>query len=170
VGQDEVEVTASTDTVVVVVTPGWGDGIQAAKAGILEVADVFVVNKADRGGAGEVVRELRQMLHTGATRDWEPPVLQAAAIDGAGIGELADAIEGHRAWATSAGVLDAKRRARLLREVETLAAERFRERASAALEAGGNALAEDLAARRVDPYRAAAMLVEDAARALTDPH
>jgi LAO/AO transport system kinase len=169
VGQAEVDVAAATDTTVVVLAPGLGDAVQMAKAGILEVADVFVVNKADRDGAGEVARELRQMLHMGAARDWDPPVLQATAVDGTGIAELAEAIDRHRAWATLGGVLDAKRRARLLREVETLAAERFRQHAAAALEAGGNALAEGLAARRVDPYRAAAMLVEDAARTRTDP-
>lgn len=165
VGQAEVDVAAATDTTIVVMAPGLGDAVQMAKAGILEVADIFVVNKADRDGAGEVARELRQMLHLGAAREWEPPVLMSTALEGTGIADLADAIERHHTWATTAGVLDAKRRARLLREVETLAAERFRETASTVLEAAGSALAEDLAARRVDPYRAAAMLVEEAARA-----
>jgi len=169
VGQAEVDVAAATDTTIVVMAPGLGDAVQMAKAGILEVADIFVVNKADRDGADEVVRELRQMLHLGAAREWEPPVLMSTALEGTGIAELADAIERHHMWATTAGVLHARRRARLLREVETLAAERFRETASTVLEAAGSALAKDLAARRVDPYRAAAMLVEEAARARTDP-
>lgn len=162
VGQAEVDVAAATDTAVVVLAPGLGDAVQMAKAGILEVADVFVVNKADRDGAAEVVRELTQMLHLGAARAWEPPVLQTAALARGGIGELYAQIERHRAWLDHDGALEAKRRARLLREVESLAAERFKLAASRALDADGD-LAGELAARRLDPYRAAAMLVEKAA-------
>ena len=87
VGQAEVEVAAATDTAVVVLAPGLGDAVQMAKAGILEVADVFVVNKADRDGAHEVVRELTQMLHLGAGRDWDPPVLSATATGHEGVEE-----------------------------------------------------------------------------------
>jgi LAO/AO transport system kinase len=161
VGQSEVEVAAQADTAVVVLAPGWGDAVQMAKAGILEVADVFVVNKSDRDGANETIRDLRQMLHMGAARDWDPPVLATAATERDGVTEVWDAIEGHRAHLDSAGALAARRRDRLVREVETLAAERFRALAAAALDADGS-LAEDLVARRVDPYRAAAILVERA--------
>ena len=164
VGQAEVDVAAATDTAVVVLAPGLGDAVQMAKAGILEVADVFVVNKADREGAPEVVRELRQMLHLGAARDWEPPVLETAALAGEGIEELWAAIEDHRAHVAASGALAAKRRGRLLREVESLAAERFRTVAAGALE-GDAALTDDLTARRIDPYGAAAMLVRLAADA-----
>jgi LAO/AO transport system kinase len=166
VGQAEVDVAAATDTAVVVLAPGLGDAVQMAKAGILEVADVFVVNKADRDGAGEVVRELRQMLHLGAARDWEPPVLSTAALQREGIGELWEAVETHRAHVLASGALEAKRRDRLLREVEALAAERFRAKASHALE-GDDALTGDLLARRLDPYGAAAMLVALAGRDAT---
>ncbi len=162
VGQAEVDVAAATDTAVVVLAPGLGDAVQMAKAGILEVADVFVVNKADRDGAHEVVRELRQMLHLGAARDWDPPVLATVALQREGIRELWEAVEAHRAHVSDSGALEAKRRARLLREVEALAAERFRATASRVLE-GDAALTGDLTARRVDPYRAAAMLVRMAA-------
>ena len=162
VGQAEVDVAAATDTAVVVLAPGLGDAVQMAKAGILEVADVFVVNKADRDGALEVVRELRQMLHLGATRDWDPPVLTATAVQREGVEALWDSIESHRAHLVSSGELGAKRRDRLMREVEALAAERFRLVATAALEADPT-LADDLAERRLDPYRAAAMLVRKAA-------
>jgi LAO/AO transport system kinase len=162
VGQAEVDVAAATDTAVVVLAPGLGDAVQMAKAGILEIADVFVVNKADRDGAGEVARELRQMLHLGAARDWDPPVLQASATAREGIEELRSAIAAHRGHLQASGELEIRRRARLLREVESLAAERFRVKASAAL-AADDALAADLGSRRVDPYRAAAMLVERAA-------
>jgi LAO/AO transport system kinase len=169
VGQAEVEVAGATDTAVVVMAPGFGDAVQMAKAGILEVADVFVVNKAEQDGAGEVVRELRQMLHLGAAREWEPPIVRTTAHGGAGIDELWEAIEGHRSWADENGSAHARRDRRLRREVETLAAERFRESIARVLEAGRGALAEALAARRVDPYRAAAMLVEEAGRARNDP-
>jgi LAO/AO transport system kinase len=154
VGQAEVDVAAATDTALVVLAPGLGDAVQMAKAGILEVADVFVVNKADRDGAGEVVRELRQMLRLGPSRAWAPPVLSTAALERQGIDELWAAVDDHRAHLADSGDLDAKRRARLLREVESLAAERFRLRAAATLEADAR-LVEDLDARRIDPYAAA---------------
>ncbi len=157
VGQAEVDVAAATDTAVVVVAPGLGDAVQMAKAGILEIADVFVVNKADREGADEVVRELRQMLHLGAARVWDPPVLQTSAVEQEGIGELVAAVAAHREHLARSGELGAKRRARLLREVEALAAERFRLRAAAALQGDGPLIAS-LEARDVDPYRAAAIL------------
>jgi LAO/AO transport system kinase len=158
VGQAEVDVAAATDTAVVVLAPGLGDAVQMAKAGILEVADVFVVNKGDREGAGEVVRELRQMLHLGAERSWDPPVLTTNASTREGISDLWDAIEDHRAWSTSSGALEGKRRARILQEVEALAAERFRLTAAARLERD-DPLVDDLVARRIDPYRAADRLL-----------
>jgi LAO/AO transport system kinase len=161
VGQAEVDVAAATDTTLVVLAPGLGDAVQMAKAGILEAADVFVVNKADRDGAGEVARELRQMLHLGSAREHEPPVLRVAASTGDGIDALWSSIDEHQSWAEASGARDARRRARLLAEVEGLAAERFRVAIAAALEADGD-LAADLAERRVDPYRAAATLARRA--------
>ncbi|MGE5227807.1 MAG: methylmalonyl Co-A mutase-associated GTPase MeaB [Planctomycetaceae bacterium] len=159
VGQAEVDVAAATDTAVVVLAPGLGDAVQMAKAGILEVADVFVVNKADRDGAGEVVRELRQMLHLGAARDWDPPVLSTTASERGGVEDLWEAIETHRAWLGTSGTLATKRGARVRAEVESLAAERFRVAAAARLEADASLL-QDLAARRIDPYRAADLLAQ----------
>jgi LAO/AO transport system kinase len=161
VGQAEVDVAAATDTAVVVLAPGMGDAIQIAKAGILEAADIFVVNKADRDGAPDVAKELRQMLHLGRARDWEPPVLLASAAKGEGVEEVWAAVREHRERAEASGALAAKRRARLLREVESLAAERFRLSAAAAL-ADDPALAEDLAERRIDPYAAAEGLLRRA--------
>ena len=169
VGQAEVEVAAATDTTVVVLAPGFGDAVQMAKAGILEVADVFVVNKSDRDGTDDLVRELRQMLHLGPAQEWDPTIVRTTAIDGGGVDELRRAIESHVSWAVASGSLDAKRAKRLRREVETIAAERFRASAARVLESDGGALAEALAERRMDPYRAAAMLVEEACRARTDP-
>jgi LAO/AO transport system kinase len=159
VGQAEVDVAAATDTAVVVMAPGMGDAIQMAKAGILEVADVFVVNKSDRDGASEVVRELTQMLHMGAERVWDPPVLTAAASKREGIDEVWRAIEEHRSHISRSGALEVKRRARLVSEVESLAAERFRVSVSAALGSDGR-IVEELQTRRIDPYRAATLLAE----------
>jgi LAO/AO transport system kinase len=164
VGQAEVDVAAATDTAIVVLAPGMGDAIQMAKAGILEIADVFVVNKADREGAGDAVRDLRQMLHLGPARAWDPPVLQTSALQHEGVAELRDAIAAHREHVSASGDLPSIRRARLLREVEQLAAERFRTRVAAALE-GDGAVVRDLESRRIDPYRAAAMLVDETAAA-----
>jgi LAO/AO transport system kinase len=161
VGQAEVDVAAATDTAVVVLAPGMGDAVQIAKAGILEAADVFVVNKADRDGAADVAKELRQMLHLGAARDWDPPVLMVSAARSEGVDEAWAAVREHRERAESTGALAAKRRARLLREAESLAAERFRVRAATALE-DDPALAEDLVERRTDPYRAAEELLRRA--------
>ena len=158
VGQAEIDVAAATDTAVVVLAPGLGDAVQMAKAGILEVADVFVVNKADRDGAAGVVRELRQMLHLGPARRWDPPVLATTAATEEGLGELWSAIEEHARWADASGARDAKRRERLLREVESLAAERLRLELTGALETDTDLL-ERLTARRVDPYGAADELV-----------
>jgi LAO/AO transport system kinase len=154
VGQAEVDVASATDTAVVVLAPGLGDAVQMAKAGILEVADVFVVNKADRDGAAQVVRDLRQMLHLGAARPWDPPVLETVATDGRGVDEVRAAIAEHGSWLASSGERDRKRRARLRREVEVLAAERFRVRAAAAMDRDPTLL-DDLAAGATDPYRAA---------------
>ncbi len=161
VGQSEVDVAAQADTTVVVLAPAWGDAVQVAKAGILEVADVFVVNKADREGTADTVRDLKQMLHLGSARDWSPPVLSTTATDREGVQAVWDVIEEHRAHLESGGEQSSRRGARLLREVETLAAERFRATAAARLR-GHPAIASDLLERRIDPYRAASILTEEA--------
>ena len=161
VGQAEVDVAAATDTAIVVLAPGMGDAVQMAKAGILEAADVFVVNKADRDGAPDVAKELKQMLHLGAARDWNPPVVLTSATTGEGIDEVWGAVREHRDQAEASGALAAKRRARLLREAESLAAERFRAAAARALDDDA-ALAEDLVERRLDPYAAAQELLRRA--------
>ncbi|HEU4526373.1 MAG TPA: methylmalonyl Co-A mutase-associated GTPase MeaB [Actinomycetota bacterium] len=162
VGQAEVDVAAATDTTLVVVAPGWGDAVQVAKAGILEIADVFVVNKADREGAGAAVRDLQQMLRLGQELVWTPPVLETGAADGTGVAELWEAIEDHRAHLEATGLLADGRRARLLREVEGLTVEGLRGRVRAMLEDDAD-LADALVERRTDPYRAASLLIERAA-------
>jgi LAO/AO transport system kinase len=157
VGQAEVDVAAATDTTLVVVAPGWGDAVQVAKAGILEIADVFVVNKADREGADAAARDLEQMLRLGAERPWVPPVVKVAAATGDGLAELWAAMRSHRASIETSGQLAEGRRSRLLREVESLTVEELRDRVRSALEEAPG-LAEDLVERRTDPYRAAALL------------
>src|SRR4051794_2464909 len=115
VGQAEVEVASLADTTVVLVAPGMGDAIQAAKAGILEIADVFIVNKADRDGADQAARDLRHMLSLGERRgpdDWQPPIVKTVAARGEGVDDVVAALEQHREWLASSGRLDAKRRLR----------------------------------------------------------
>ncbi len=97
VGQVEVEIAGTADTTVVVVNPGWGDGVQAAKAGLLEIGDVFVVNKADRDGVAATVHDLEAMLELAGERSWRPPVLETVATDDRGVDTLLDAICRHRA-------------------------------------------------------------------------
>ena len=158
VGQAEIDVAAATDTAVVVLAPGAGDAVQLAKAGILEVADVFVVNKTDREGAPEVVRGLQQMLHLGAARDWDPPIVTATATEGDGIEGLWAAIERHQEWLIDSDGLTAKRQARIVQEVGSLAAERFKVSVADVLANDGDLTAR-LRDRRIDPYVAATELL-----------
>ncbi|MGH2681664.1 MAG: methylmalonyl Co-A mutase-associated GTPase MeaB [Actinomycetota bacterium] len=161
VGQAEVEVAREADTTLVVVAPGWGDAVQASKAGILEIADVFVVNKADREGAKQAARDLEQMLHMGPELEWTPPIVQTTATTGDGIDGLWEAIESHRKHLEGTGRLEDRRRERILREVEEMVLARLRRRMAATLEAGAlEELGDDLVARRVDPYEATDILLE----------
>ncbi|KND27207.1 MULTISPECIES: methylmalonyl Co-A mutase-associated GTPase MeaB [Streptomyces] len=163
VGQSEVEIASQADTSVVLLAPGMGDGIQAAKAGILEIGDVYVVNKADRDGADATARELNHMLGLGESRrpgDWRPPIVKTVAARAEGIDEVVQALEKHRAWMEERGVLADRRRARAAREVETIAVTALRERIG---DLHGDrrlsALAERIVAGELDPYRAADELV-----------
>jgi LAO/AO transport system kinase len=156
VGQAEVDVATATDTTLVVVSPGWGDAIQVAKAGILEIADVFVVNKADREGATEAAKDLRVMLRMGSEQAWTPPVVMTSAVDSTGIDDLWDAIQLHRTHQEGSGEQARLRTARLLREVEIMVGERLRQRVGGLLT--GEEIA-DLEERRLDPYRAVDILV-----------
>lgn len=158
VGQAEVEITDACDTTLVVVNPGWGDAVQAAKAGLMEIADVFVVNKADRAGAKDAVRELRQMLEI-AHGEWMPDIVSTVANKGEGIDQLWDAIQKHRAYQENAGILEQRRRRRVVRELKEIVAERFRSRIESENRDLLEKLADDVAARRTDPYAAADQLV-----------
>ena len=162
VGQSEIEVVAVADTVMVLLAPGMGDGIQAAKAGILEIGDLFVVNKADRDGADSTAREIRHMisLGQGTSGSWNPPVLLTVASRGEGIDPVVEAIDEHRVWAESTGAWVTRRRRRASDEVEAIALARVRERFEGGL-AGDSltSLADEVAAGRVDPYTAADRLL-----------
>ncbi len=168
VGQAEVEVAGLADTTLVVLAPGFGDAVQVAKAGILEVADLFVVNKADRDGADTVARDLRQMLHLGEERPWDVPVVKTVAERGdrtrdgdSGVGELVERIAAHHAYLEASGALERRRRARAGREVEEIALSSLR------AELGGlghgealDSLAEQVAAGKLGPYSAADQLLD----------
>ena len=162
VGQSEVEVAGTADTTVVLLAPGMGDGIQAAKAGILEVADVLVVNKADREGADRTVRDLRHAAALGAGAapgGWRVPVVRTVATDGTGVDELLAAVEAHRAWLGVDG-LRARRVRRAAREIEGLALEALRARVGGLRgDSRLESLADDVVAGRTDPYAAADRLV-----------
>lgn len=158
VGQAEVDVAASADTVLVVVNPGWGDSIQAAKAGLLEIGDIFVVNKADRPGAHEAVTDLNRMLDVGPDRAWRPPVMTAIAVDGTGIGGLLSAIADHRRYLVESGALAQRRRDRALREIE--AAVRSGLRRKGRLDDAGAAILDRVSAREIDPWSAAGALLD----------
>jgi LAO/AO transport system kinase len=173
VGQSEVEVAALADVTVVLLAPGMGDGVQAAKAGILEVGDVFVVNKADREGAQSTVRDLRHMISLGmpaAPRTsadpvpWRPPVLTTVASTGEGVDELVAALEEHERWAAGSGELRRRRLRRAEREIEAITVTALRERIGE-LRGGDRlrALAEHVLEGRTDPWRASDALLADLA-------
>jgi LAO/AO transport system kinase len=165
VGQAEIDIASLADTTIVLLAPGMGDGVQAAKAGILEIADLLVVNKADRDGADQTVRELRQMLQLGTTRvaadGWKPRVIKTVASRNEGVGELVDAIGDHRAWMERSGELARRRLARASDEIENIALVTLRAKIG---DLRGGTLLTDLAADVVagtcDPYSAADRLVD----------
>jgi LAO/AO transport system kinase len=150
VGQVEVEVAGTADTTVVVVNPGWGDAIQANKAGLMEIADVFVVNKADRSGTAETVRDLEQMLSLSASKEHLPAIVETVATDGTGIDALWDAIGAHRDRITADGELDSRRRLRIRVELGELIAATLAERARVAVDGGGFDAAVDAVCERTD--------------------
>jgi LAO/AO transport system kinase len=162
VGQVEVEVAAATDTTVVVVTPGWGDSVQANKAGLLEIADVFVVNKADRPGADDAERDLLQMLELGAHHAWTPPIVRTVATDGQGIDALWDAVGRHRAYLEESDQLAHRRRHRLRDEVRAIVLAHLAARVDARIGSEGDfdALLARVDARELDPYAAAAAVLD----------
>jgi LAO/AO transport system kinase len=158
VGQSEVEIASMADTTLVLLAPGMGDGIQAAKAGILEIGDLYVINKADRDGADQVRRELRSMLGLSQrpAGAWHPPILKTVAMTGEGVAEVADAIAEHLAHLRASGELERRRVRRAREEIEAIAVTSLRERWG---DVHARTELDDLAAKVVsgesDPYAAA---------------
>ena len=154
VGQAEVAVASLADSAVVLLAPGMGDAIQAAKAGILEVADLFVVNKADKPDSQQVVRDLRNMLALAQREpgDWKPPIVTTVAMKGEGIDELVSGLDAHWAWLGSGGRLEQRRQGRARAEITALAFAALRGRLSAS---GLDALARRVADGSLDPFQAA---------------
>ncbi|WP_297783490.1 methylmalonyl Co-A mutase-associated GTPase MeaB [Aeromicrobium sp.] len=163
VGQSEVEISGLADTTLVLLAPGMGDGIQAAKAGILEIGDVFVINKADRDGAATTRRELRSVISMTDRADgaWKPPIVLTVATTGEGVDEVAGEIAAHLAHLQDSGELERRRLARLRREIEALALAEVQSRfADLSGDARLDALAAQVLAGETDPYAAADTVVE----------
>ena len=160
VGQVEVDVAGATDTTVVVVNPRWGDAVQANKAGLLETADVFVINKCDMPGAVETRRDLEQMLDLSTLADWRPPVVETTAATGDGVEALWDEIQRHQRHLDDSGALGARRAKRMARELRSVLAARITAEVDR-LQAGEAfaTVAADVIAHRLDPYEAADLLV-----------
>lgn len=163
VGQSEVEVARTADTTVVLLAPGMGDGIQAAKAGILEIGDVYAVNKADREGAATVRRDLRNMLALTERPEgaWRPPVLLMSAQSGDGVAEVLEKLDEHHEWATSTGALRSRRVRRARDEVEAIAVTALRRRWTGVSDRTAlDDVAEQVVAGELDPYAAADRLLD----------
>jgi LAO/AO transport system kinase len=161
VGQAEVAIASLADSVVVLLAPGMGDAIQAAKAGILEVADLFVVNKADKPDAQQVVRDVRTMvaLAEGDSWGWKPPIVSTTATKSEGIGELAERLDQHWSWLNSTGELKRRRQARAREELTALAFAALRGRLAASRL---DELASQVADGTLDPFGAADELLDGA--------
>jgi LAO/AO transport system kinase len=163
VGQSEVEIAGLADTTLVLTAPGMGDGIQAAKAGILEIGDIFVVNKADRDGAEQVRRELRTMISLAERTEesWRPPIVMTVAQTGQGVAEVVEKSEAHRTWMESSGELARRRVRRARDEIEAIAVTSLRRRWGDVHERTElDVLAEQVVAGASDPYAAADSLLE----------
>jgi LAO/AO transport system kinase len=164
VGQSEVEVAGQADTTLVLLAPGAGDGIQAAKAGILEIGDIFVVNKSDRDGADQLRRDLRSMIALGDRSEgaWRPPIVKTVAHRGDGMAELVEEIDRHVAWLGESGELERRRTRRVRDEIEAIAVTTLRRRWD---DVHARVELDDLAATVVegksDPYTAADTLLEN---------
>ncbi len=163
VGQVEVEIAGKADTTVVVVNPGWGDSVQANKAGLMEIADIFVINKADRKGVDETRRDLEQMLEFSdlAVDAWRPPILPVVATTGQGVDEYWAAVVAHRAAIEASGELVRRRQFRLGEELREIVARRLEQRARQ-LTTGErwDRLRADVADHVIDPWTAADQMLD----------
>jgi LAO/AO transport system kinase len=162
VGQVEIEVAGAADTTVVVVNPGWGDSVQASKAGLLEIADLFVVNKADRDGAEETVRDLEFMLELSLQSEWKPPIVKTVGSRGEGIDELWEAIGAHRRFLEADGRLIQRRERRVREELHSIVVGRLYERAGELCSGERfEAMAASVLSREQDPYTAVESLLQE---------
>ncbi|AKT52350.1 methylmalonyl Co-A mutase-associated GTPase MeaB [Arsenicicoccus sp. oral taxon 190] len=165
VGQSEVEIVGLADTTVVLLAPGMGDGIQAAKAGILEIGDVFVVNKADRDGADNTVRDIRHMISLGDRTEpglWRPPVVKTVASRDEGVDEVVEALDKHLTWMKDKGELRARRLRRAADEIEAIVIKSLRERMGDLRgEHGVDTLAAAVVDGEQDSYSAADQILAD---------
>jgi LAO/AO transport system kinase len=159
VGQDEVDIVETADTTVVVVNPGWGDSVQVGKAGLLEIGDVFAVNKADREGVKQTVRDLNQMIDFGQHAEWRPPIIETVATDGKGLQALWAAITSHQRHLRESGDLEHRRRRLIGKEISNIVAERVRTRIRRDSATALEELVDRVIGREMDPYAAAEVLV-----------
>jgi LAO/AO transport system kinase len=161
VGQVEIEVAGATDTTVVVVNPGWGDAVQANKAGVLEIADILVINKADRPGARDTKRDLALMLELSNFGEWRPPIVETVASAGQGVADLWGELDRHRAFQEERGALDRRRAQRLEEELRTIVTRRLEQRAdSLATSASYSSVRSAMIERKLDPYQAAEQILD----------
>jgi LAO/AO transport system kinase len=169
VGQAEVDIIDHADTIVLVLIPGSGDSVQALKAGVMEIPDIIVVNKADHPLTDTMVREIRGVLSLAPQRGWKVPIIKTQAANGIGVEELIEAMEAHREYLTQEGKLAERRRKNLRNEVLAICAHRMRMRLEEALERDDEfaRLMDEVENRQVDPATAATTLLErvDAAEA-----
>jgi LAO/AO transport system kinase len=155
VGQDEVDIARTADMSIVVLVPGMGDDVQALKAGVMEIADLFVVNKADRDGADRTVAEVEAVLslHEYRDEDWRPPVVRTTATEGSGLDDVISSIERFR---DRGPLIEARRRSRATTQLHAIVVERLRQRAESLVPAGVlERLVAEIASRSLDPYSAA---------------
>ena len=163
-GQDEVEVASAAQTTLVINTPGTGDDVQTLKAGIMEIADILVVNKADLAGADALIAQLKALLSISEHGDWLIPIVKVVATRGEGIAELADTIDRHRAFLESSGHLETDRRERARKQLVAAAqAELLRRALRRAGDGGLDDLVQAIAERRLDPHTAAGQLIDSVA-------
>ncbi len=163
VGQSEVDIAGLADTTVILLAPGMGDGVQAAKAGILEIGDIYVVNKADRDGASQVTRDLRSMLSLGTREEgsWRQPIIKAVASRSEGIDEIVRQVDAHREWMDGSGELARRRTHRIRDEIETIAVTALRQKfADVSGDARLDLLAAAVLAGKTDPFAAADTLID----------
>ncbi|MCL1595436.1 MAG: methylmalonyl Co-A mutase-associated GTPase MeaB [Actinomycetia bacterium] len=153
IGQSEIEIATTTDTTVVVVSPGWGDAVQVSKAGFLEIADIFVVNKADRDGVNAAVADLRSMIELGPRSAWDPPVIETVATTGSGVDDLWSAINAHRDHLDTTGAIMRRRRIRAATQFSAAVRQAIGDTVDVVSHADD--LIGEIAEHRIDPWSAA---------------